>query len=137
MPATRSGLRSQQSNASYASRCIAANLRLIIDGAYGCCSRAIRYRVTTVLLKASRGNVLRHGEARATKGLNAFGTSLTRNSSSLRAAGAIRSGCNGCGQRFRWRGLIFGLVEAGFGTRLARSSPNAGEECAVPKLHTR
>jgi hypothetical protein len=40
----------------YASRRIAANLRLIVDGAYECCSRAIRYRVTTVLLKASRGS---------------------------------------------------------------------------------
>ena len=55
MPAARSGLRSPQSDASYASRRIAASLRLIVDGAYGCCSRAIRYRVTTVLLKASRG----------------------------------------------------------------------------------
>src|SRR5271155_2987086 len=56
MPAARSGLRSPQSDASYASRRIAANLRLIVDGAYGCCSRAIRYRVTTVLLKASLGS---------------------------------------------------------------------------------
>jgi hypothetical protein len=56
MPAARSGLRSPQSDASYASRRIAANLRLIVDGAYGCCSRAMRYRVTTVLLKASRGS---------------------------------------------------------------------------------
>jgi hypothetical protein len=47
MPAARSGLRSQQSDASYASRRIAANLRLIVD---------IRYRVTTVLLKASPGS---------------------------------------------------------------------------------
>src|SRR5260370_37612966 len=56
MPAARSGLRSPQSDASYASRRIAANLRLIVDGAYGCCSSAIRYRVTTVLLKASLGS---------------------------------------------------------------------------------
>jgi len=35
---------------------VAANLRLIVDGAYGCCSSAIRYRVTTVLLKASLGS---------------------------------------------------------------------------------
>jgi integrase len=56
MPAVRSGLRSPQSDASYASRRIAANLRLIVDGAYGCCSSAIRYRATTVLLKASRGS---------------------------------------------------------------------------------
>jgi hypothetical protein len=56
MPAARSGLRSPQSDASYASRRIAANLRLIVYGAYGCCSRAMRYRVTTVLLKASRGS---------------------------------------------------------------------------------
>jgi len=55
MPAARSGLRSPQSEASYASRRIAANLRLIVYGAYRCCSRAIRYRVTTVLLQASRG----------------------------------------------------------------------------------
>src|ERR1022692_4170869 len=44
MPAARSGLRSPQSDASYASRRIAANLRLIVDGAYGRCSSAIRYR---------------------------------------------------------------------------------------------
>ena len=56
MPAAISGLRSPQSDASYASRRIAANLRLIVDGAYGCCSSAIRYRVTTVLLKASLGS---------------------------------------------------------------------------------
>src|SRR3984885_15482540 len=56
MPAARSGLRSPQSDASYVSRRIAANLRLIVDGAYGCCSSAIRYRVTTVLLKASLGS---------------------------------------------------------------------------------
>jgi hypothetical protein len=56
MPAARSGLRSPQSDASYASRRIAANLRLIVDGAYGRCSSAIRYRVTTVLLKASLGS---------------------------------------------------------------------------------
>lgn len=56
MPAARSGLRSPQSDASYASRRIAANLRSIVDGAYGCCSSAIRYRVTTVLLKASLGS---------------------------------------------------------------------------------
>src|SRR5260370_4315170 len=55
-PPARSGLRSPQSAASYASRRIAANLRLIVDGAYGCCSSAIRYRVTTVLLKASLGS---------------------------------------------------------------------------------
>src|SRR5580692_8472791 len=54
MPAARSGLSSPQSDASYASRRIAANLRLIVDGAYGCC--AIRYRVTTVLLTASLGS---------------------------------------------------------------------------------
>ena len=42
MPARRSGLRSPQSNASYASRRIAANLRLVVDGAYECCSSAIR-----------------------------------------------------------------------------------------------
>jgi hypothetical protein len=133
MPATRSGLRSPQSDAPYASRCIAANLRLIVDGAYGCCSRAIRYRVTTVLLKASRGIVLRHGQAHATKGLNAFGTSLTRNSLSLRAAGAIRSGCNGCGQRFRWRDLICGLIEPGFETRLAESRAIAGKESLISR----
>src|SRR3984893_5726497 len=34
MPAARSGLRSPQSDASYASRRIAASLRLIVDGAY-------------------------------------------------------------------------------------------------------
>jgi hypothetical protein len=56
MPAARSGLRSPQSDASYASRRIAANLRLIVDGAYGRCSSAIRYRATTVLLKASLGS---------------------------------------------------------------------------------
>jgi len=56
MPAARSGLRSPQSDASYASRRIAANLRLIVDGAYGRCPTAIRYRVTTVLLKASLGS---------------------------------------------------------------------------------
>src|SRR5437016_9199712 len=54
MPAARSGLRSPQSDASYASRSIAANLRLIVDGAYGGCSSAIRYGVTTVLLNARR-----------------------------------------------------------------------------------
>ncbi len=42
MPAAKSGLRSPQSDASYASRRIAANLRLIVDGAYGRCSSAIR-----------------------------------------------------------------------------------------------
>src|SRR6266567_4668456 len=51
MPAARSGLSRPQWEASYASRRIAANLRLIVDGAYGCCSSAIRYRVTTVLLR--------------------------------------------------------------------------------------
>src|SRR5258708_34320613 len=56
MPAARSGLTSPQSDASYASRRIAANLRLIVDAAYGCCSSAIRYRVTTVLLKANLGS---------------------------------------------------------------------------------
>src|SRR5579864_6435150 len=56
MPAARSGLRSPQSDASNASRRIAANLRLIVDAVYGCCSSAIRYRVTTVLLKASLGS---------------------------------------------------------------------------------
>jgi len=56
MPAARSGLRSPQSDASYASWRIAASLRLIVDGAYGRYSRAIRYRVTTVLLKASLGS---------------------------------------------------------------------------------
>jgi hypothetical protein len=34
MPAAKSGLRSPQSDASYASRRIAASLRLIVDGAY-------------------------------------------------------------------------------------------------------
>jgi len=95
-------------------------------------TRAIRYRVTTVLLKASRGNVLRDGEAHATKGLNAFGTSLTRNSLSLRAAGAIRSGCNSCGQRFRWRDLICGLIEPGFETRLAESRASSRRNCFGP-----
>src|SRR3984893_8309771 len=28
----------------------------MVDGAYGCCSSAIRYRVTTVLLNARRGS---------------------------------------------------------------------------------
>jgi hypothetical protein len=56
MPAARSELRSPQSDASYASRRIAASLRLIVDGAYGCCSSAIRYRATTVLLNARRGS---------------------------------------------------------------------------------
>lgn len=37
-------------------RRIAANLRFIVDGAYGCCSSAIRYRLTTVRLKASLGS---------------------------------------------------------------------------------
>src|SRR5271165_4087098 len=60
MPAARSGLRSPQSDASYASRRIAANLRLIVDGAYGRCSSAIRYRVTTVLLKAILGSEQYH-----------------------------------------------------------------------------
>jgi hypothetical protein len=55
MPAARSGLRSPQSDVSCASRRIAAHLRLIVDGAYGCRSSAIRYRVTTVLLQASLG----------------------------------------------------------------------------------
>jgi hypothetical protein len=56
MPAARSGLRRPQSDASYASRRIAANLKLIVEAAYGCCSSAILYRVTTVLLKASLGS---------------------------------------------------------------------------------
>src|SRR6202521_1886457 len=56
MPAARSELRSPQSDASYASRRIAASLRLIVDGAYGRCSRAILYLVTTVLLNARRGS---------------------------------------------------------------------------------
>jgi len=60
MPAARSGLRSPQSDASYASRRIAANLRLIVDGAYGRCSSAIRYRVTTLLLKAILGSEQYH-----------------------------------------------------------------------------
>src|ERR1700676_2590210 len=56
MPAARHGLRRPQLEASSARRGIAPNLRLIVDGAYGCCSSAIRYRVTTVLLKASLGS---------------------------------------------------------------------------------
>ena len=56
MPAARSGLSRPQSEASYASRRTAANRRLIVDGAYCRCSNEIRYRVTTVLLKANRGS---------------------------------------------------------------------------------
>src|ERR1700691_1693122 len=60
MPAARSGLRSPQSDASYASRRIAAYLRLMVDGAYGRCSSAIRYCVTTVLSKAILGSEQYH-----------------------------------------------------------------------------
>jgi len=60
MPAARSGLSRPQSDASYASRRIAANLKLIVEATYGCCSSAILYRVTTVLLKASLGSEQYH-----------------------------------------------------------------------------
>jgi hypothetical protein len=53
MPAARSGLSRPKSEPSYANRRIAANVRFMVDGAYGCCSSAIRHRVTTALLKAS------------------------------------------------------------------------------------
>src|SRR6266550_5082205 len=78
-------------------------------------------------------HVLRHGEAHAAKGL--FVTSLTRNSLSLRAAGSIRNGCNGCGQRFRWRDLTCGPAKPVFETRLAESRAIAGKECALAKFH--
>ena len=42
MPAARSGLRSPQSEASYASLRTAASLRLIVEGAYLRCSKAMR-----------------------------------------------------------------------------------------------
>jgi hypothetical protein len=42
MPAARSGLSSPQSEASYASLRTAASLRLIVDGAYRRCSKAMR-----------------------------------------------------------------------------------------------
>ena len=42
IPAARSGLRSPQSAASYASRRMAARRRLIVDEAYWACSRLIR-----------------------------------------------------------------------------------------------
>src|ERR1700691_2070736 len=60
MPAARSGLRSPQSDASYASRRIAANLRVIVAWRYERCSSAIRYSVTTVLLKAILGSEQYH-----------------------------------------------------------------------------
>src|SRR4029077_20888327 len=55
MPAARSGLSRPQSEASYASQRIAANLKLIVEAAYEYCSSAILYSVTTVLLKANLG----------------------------------------------------------------------------------
>jgi len=122
-------LRSPQSNASYASRCIAANLRLIVEEHMGAVRGQSGNRVTTVLLKASRGNVLRHGEARATKGLNAFGTSLTR---IVIFEGRWRDSkrLQRLWSRFRWRDLICGLIEPGFETRLADRAPSPEGVCS-------
>src|SRR5713226_8406488 len=80
-------------------------------------------------------HVLRHGEAHAAKGLTAFGTSLTRNSLFLRATGLIRSGCNGCGQRFRWQDLTCGQAKPVFKARLAEWRAIAWKECVLAKLH--
>src|SRR5216684_5599655 len=100
----------------------------------GHCWRVSRYQSRRVARNPRHlRHVLRHGEAHAAKGL--FVTSLTRNSLSLRAAGSIRSGCNGCGQRFRWRDLTCGPAKPVFETRLAESRAIAGKECALAKFH--
>ncbi len=80
-------------------------------------------------------HVLRHGEAHAAKGLTAFGTSLTRNSLFLRPPGLIRSGCNGCGPRFRWQDLTCGQAKPVFEARLAEWRGIAWKECVLAKLH--
>ena len=56
MPAASSGLSNPESAASYATRLTAANRRLIVVGARCRCSKWIRYRRTTVRLKARRGS---------------------------------------------------------------------------------
>ena len=56
MAAATSGLRSAQSDASYASRRIAANLRLIVDGDVRVLFERDSVGVTTFLLKASLGS---------------------------------------------------------------------------------
>jgi hypothetical protein len=56
IPAAKSGLSRPVSEASKASRRIAANRKLIVEGAYRACSRNIRYRNTTTRLNASRGS---------------------------------------------------------------------------------
>src|SRR5256886_7354841 len=71
-------------------------------------------------------HLLRHGEAHAAKGLTAFGTSLARNSLFLRATRLIRSGCNGCGQRFRWQDLTCGQANPVFKARLAECRAKIG-----------
>src|SRR5581483_3924406 len=55
-PAASSGLSKPESAASYATRLTAANRRLMVVGARRRCSKWIRYRRTTVRLKASRGS---------------------------------------------------------------------------------
>jgi hypothetical protein len=56
IPAACSGLSNPASAASYASRRIAASLRLTVPGANLRDSRYIRYRVTTALLNPRRGS---------------------------------------------------------------------------------
>jgi hypothetical protein len=56
MPAASSGLSKPESVASYATRLTAARRRLIVVGARCRCSKWIRYRRTTVRLKASLGS---------------------------------------------------------------------------------
>jgi len=49
----------------------------------------------------------------------------------LSGAGSIRSGCNGCAQRFRWRDLTCGPAKPVFEARLAELRAIAGNECAL------
>src|SRR2546430_10909650 len=53
----------------------------------------------------------------------------------LRATGLIRSGCNGCGQRFRWKDLTCGQAKPVFKARLAEWRAIAWKECVLAKLH--
>src|SRR5256885_17249040 len=62
-------------------------------------------------------------------------TALTRNPLFFRATGLIRSGCNGCGQRFRWQDLTCGPAKPVFKARLAEWRAIAWKECVLAKLH--
>src|SRR2546430_12527779 len=53
----------------------------------------------------------------------------------LRATGLIRSGCNGCGQRFRWMDLTCGRAKPVFKGRLAEWRAIAWKEGGLAKLH--